>query len=59
MYLQQTTNIELDERIQHIQRVIESQINQNTRISSTRHQKNLYDEQNFITFPRSSIIAFV
>ena len=39
MYLQQTNNIEADERIQHIQRVIESQINQDTRIPSTRYQK--------------------
>lgn len=53
MYLQQTTNIEVDERVQHIQRVIESQIK--TKIQGYHQQdikKNLYDEQNFITFPK-------
>ena len=45
MYLQQTTNIELDERIQHIQRVIESQIKLKYKDIINKISKNLYDEQ--------------
>lgn len=53
MYLQQTTNIVVDERIQHIQRVIESQIK--TKIHGYHQQdikKDLYDEQKFIGLPK-------
>lgn len=53
IYRQQTTSVDIDEREQHIQRVIESQVK--TKIQGYHQQdikKKLYDEDKFIDFPK-------
>jgi hypothetical protein len=53
MYSGLETHIEFDDRIQHIQKIIENQIK--TKIHGYHQQdmkKNLYDTEKFITFPK-------